>query len=615
MLRPGEAILQEIFSLLSPKDILSCSATCKRFNGIITSSSPLQLILYRKYLQVPPPSLHAQEQTLRSGASANQELTRIIETERNLQNLQPRYDSFTLPSKQKILAVGEGCIVTQHLVNTEKVEGSTVLPTNSKSSPDLTIWSRSPITGDEQQLRWTHKELQLPVSFEEEGIAVDVREGFIAVIETRNKRKRWNGNEIKIWLFLLFNEDVLAEHVYEKPLEVELGSPNIYSPAEITFIPGGRLEIRWDFPNSVQILDPKCRGDIKTLRFPFDETFDAPRDLVYVGEELMITHVTIPGFFEPATSGYILIYDLTNIPSMIPHNSVTQPDLVLCLPHFPTNISHFAQLSSETPSYGEHSEYCIDHDLTHISSSLSLDGLVHVGTPVRPSHDSTDSPSYTMALTLSRCDIRRLMNLSSATSNDPPDTELDRSDPLSDMFGLFGQFTYFKWDEWQDKCFIDLKKRGNILLNVKQSRKSWAWGPRELSMLIECHEALPQDHLSPSSDSKESQWGLSFEYNRIDLETAHSNHLGKALGGLGDILPCTVDARPDGQPSDYRRETVRMTKGDHRSYSLGSMKGWIPLDDDKRDPDHICFDGRMVAYQNSVTDEVNVWDFGAGDAN
>ncbi|WWD02050.1 hypothetical protein V865_000088 [Kwoniella europaea PYCC6329] len=204
MQRLDDFLVELAFRNLPLKDLLACSATCKRFNSIITSSAKIQLFLHNHLFgRSSPPTTDRLENPPKAikDRSTTDQLARLLKTEDNLLRLKPHLRSYELPANQIICAIGHGHIVTS-------------CPSGAEIEPDkhglytlVTIW-----TPDDQSKEGKLTSKAVKVDFkpntESKTRAVDVMDDVIVCIQELDA----GGDTVfRVRVLHLFNEGEIAK--------------------------------------------------------------------------------------------------------------------------------------------------------------------------------------------------------------------------------------------------------------------------------------------------------------------------------------------------------------------------------------------------------------------
>ncbi|WWC93253.1 hypothetical protein V866_000086 [Kwoniella sp. B9012] len=204
MQRLDDFLVELAIRNLPLKDLLACSATCKRFNSIITSSAKIQLFLHNHLFgRSSPPTTDRLENPPKAikDRSTTDQLARLLRTEDNLLRLKPHLRSYELPANQIICAIGHGHIVTS-------------CPSGAEIEPDkhglytlVTIW-----TPDDQSKEGKLTSKAVKVDFkpntESKTRAVDVMDDVIVCIQELDA----GGDTVfRVRVLQLFNEGEIAK--------------------------------------------------------------------------------------------------------------------------------------------------------------------------------------------------------------------------------------------------------------------------------------------------------------------------------------------------------------------------------------------------------------------
>ncbi|WVQ68585.1 uncharacterized protein L199_006794 [Kwoniella botswanensis] len=204
MERLDDFLVELALRKLPLKDLLACSATCKRFNGIITSSSKIQLFLHNHLFgRSSPPTTDRLEDPPKAikDRSTTDRLARLLRMEDNLLRLRPHLRSYELPANQSICTIGHGYIVTS-------------CPSGAEIEPDkdglytlVTIW-----IPDDQSKEGKLDSRAIKVDFkpntESKTRAVDVMDDVIVCVQELDA----GGDTVfRVRVLHLFNEGEIAK--------------------------------------------------------------------------------------------------------------------------------------------------------------------------------------------------------------------------------------------------------------------------------------------------------------------------------------------------------------------------------------------------------------------
>ncbi|WVW85266.1 hypothetical protein I302_107304 [Kwoniella bestiolae CBS 10118] len=572
MLRLDSFILEHIFQSLPFNDILSCSATCKQFNRIMTTSSPIQLIFHRALLHIPTP-IYPKDAPLCSSnksVTSQEDLARIIQTERNLRDLQPLYETFKIPTDQTILAVEEGYIVTREAQSTKGDGGPQTV---------VTIWYRNP---SENKVEWTSKDVQIPYIGHLTGMAVDIHEGVLAVTKWR---------EI---------ED-------EKILDIWIhGNYNGPGPVQLSCLPHHRLEIKRGL--EVHIINWKDESNGQMIRFPSPENrLITLSNHGYIGTEFMVAYSWMQ-------DGLILVYDLNNFQSVSSRNDITKPNLILRFPYYLDGYAMDSLNPIIQPANMNESRNIVEVESVYIPESIASNSFCHLRTevwfPVSSKFKDVDPLNLNTVLTGQL--LRSLTDTKEVFEYDLHDVQdliEDCQSPQSEMSTMFGKVRYIGVYEWYNRCFSYIDE-GYIMTGPV-----WNEGSRTVSAFAELHQS---QHAGSSADGdtedqSDPRWRLSIEIQ--DFDFSNVVEMRKALGGDGQNLKCTFNvqnSKPPRLKGFYRdRKQVNFRKYHGRSYTGSSRKVQFWLKSRPDPTDRFYFDGQRLICRIQRTGEIFIWDFGS----
>ncbi|OCF57778.1 hypothetical protein L486_05243 [Kwoniella mangroviensis CBS 10435] len=186
------------------RDLLACSATCKRFNSIITSSTKIQLFLHHHLFgRSSPPTTDRLENPPKAikDRSTTDQLARLLRTEDNLLKFRPHLRSYELPANQSICTIGHGYIVTS-------------CPSGAENEPDadglytlVTIWTPD-VQSKEGKLSSKAVKVDFKPNTESKTRAVDVMDDVIICVQELDA----GGDTVfRVRVLHLFNEGEIAK--------------------------------------------------------------------------------------------------------------------------------------------------------------------------------------------------------------------------------------------------------------------------------------------------------------------------------------------------------------------------------------------------------------------
>ncbi|KAK6910992.1 hypothetical protein I203_105027 [Kwoniella mangroviensis CBS 8507] len=186
------------------RDLLACSATCKRFNSIITSSTKIQLFLHHHLFgRSSPPTTDRLENPPKAikDRSTTDQLARLLRTEDNLLKFKPHLRSYELPANQSICTIDHGYIVTS-------------CPSGAENEPDadglytlVTIWTPD-VQSKEGKLSSKAVKVDFKPNTESKTRAVDVMDDVIICVQELDA----GGDTVfRVRVLHLFNEGEIAK--------------------------------------------------------------------------------------------------------------------------------------------------------------------------------------------------------------------------------------------------------------------------------------------------------------------------------------------------------------------------------------------------------------------
>ncbi|WWC90382.1 uncharacterized protein L201_005315 [Kwoniella dendrophila CBS 6074] len=211
-------LVELIFHNLPLSDLLSCSATCKKYNKIITCSTKIQLFLYKQllghtyisttnHLELISDKHLSSTHTGKNGRNASEELSRLLGTEDNLLRFKPHLKSCKLPEDQHICAINENCIITRSkFCENLKVDEDDLYTL-------ITIWTYEDVNdnpsqkGGERSLRAQPLKVDFkPAINDWNSLVVDIQDNIVICVEEYAAENEVHGRN-RIRILDLFNQD------------------------------------------------------------------------------------------------------------------------------------------------------------------------------------------------------------------------------------------------------------------------------------------------------------------------------------------------------------------------------------------------------------------------
>ncbi|WWC63658.1 uncharacterized protein I303_106263 [Kwoniella dejecticola CBS 10117] len=192
-------LLEVILCKLQLKDLLSCSATNKQLNSIVTSSTIIQLFLHNHLFGRSSPLTPDHMVFFKYGSARTpmEELLRSIKSERNLLDYRPCIMDYKLPEGQIIVAVADKYIITS-------IQADSDYPIDKNGLYALlTLWEI-----DGENINGKAVKVNFKPQREGNTRAVDIKDDVIVCVEGIEEG---HNTRYRIRVFHLFNEGEVAQ--------------------------------------------------------------------------------------------------------------------------------------------------------------------------------------------------------------------------------------------------------------------------------------------------------------------------------------------------------------------------------------------------------------------
>ncbi|WWC63650.1 uncharacterized protein I303_106255 [Kwoniella dejecticola CBS 10117] len=358
-----DALLGDIFRLGGVQDILACSGV---YNGIITSSIPIQLILYRHLLE-PRRSSQDFQDTFREDQSDERCLRCLIRRDEAIRDLRPRHYTVELPEDQVIIAASNRYIITKYsdyraMFSSQRNYADapfTIQPNGHHLL--LTIWTihrgsdpPSPEgsegiegsegsggrSGEVQIARLSQQRIYVPFNPDLNTLVVSLEKDLIAVPEDTS---RFSGDTRSntVHLFHLLNhENGIATRKGKRTIDVHFEAERSNAHVRLHSGPGRVMRITragqtiimdWDSGEILGILITPPNISTTTKIFLSEKTI-----ICNISWPSSATHAPPSHSAAQQTAekySYIAIYDIESLPKdQVGPPNVSQPTLILRLP-------------------------------------------------------------------------------------------------------------------------------------------------------------------------------------------------------------------------------------------------------------------------------------------